>query len=638
MTQTKTYDESSIRELQGLEAVRMRPGMYIGGTDNKAFHHCLWEIVDNSVDEALEGHCSEINVVIHSDGSASVQDNGRGIPTGISKQKGIPVVTMVFTSLHAGGKFDGDSYKYSGGLHGVGASVTNALSEKLIVLVKRDGKKHQQTFEQGGNPVSDLEVIGTTNRTGTYVRYWPDHTIFDKDCSFDQQTIADRLKTTAYLNPGLKLTLKVEGSEEVHEYLADSFSEILDDQASRSGSAMCKTIEGKASEDVEGEGVINVVIAMRWHEKNGYILGFANNIPTHEGFHITGLRTASTRAVNNHAQANNLVKKGQTFTAEDVQSSLIAAVSVQVPEPKFSGQTKEKLTNDGVQGIVSRAAQAALQQAFEMYPDQAKRIIERAKLAQKAREAADRARDQVVERKSAISPTSLPGKLADCQEKDPTRSEVFMVEGDSAGGSAKQGRDREYQAILPLKGKILNTFRSKPQKVMSSEEVKNIILALGAGSRSNYNPDKLRYHKIIVLADADSDGAHIACLTLTFMHTNMRQAIEDGHVYVAIPPLYRVRKKKEAMYLKDDRELQAFLASKPDPDSWQVQRFKGLGEMNPDQLWEAAMDPLTRRIGQVRYSEDRESDEAVFELLMGDKVPPRREFIESRAEYATVDL
>ena len=634
------YSGNSIQVLKGLEPVRKRPGMYIGGTDNNGFHHCLWEIIDNSVDEAMAGHCQNIDVTIHKDGSVSIQDDGRGIPVDIHPGEGIPTATVVFTVLHAGGKFDGSNYKVSGGLHGVGASVANALATKLEVLVKRDGKKWQQIFTDGGKPQSDLHEVGNTNRTGTYVRFWPDMTIFDADCEFEEDRIIERLKTTSYLNPGLTMTLtnEKEGTEK-QVYLADSFSEILDDIAVKSGEKLSYIIEGSRQELVEGEGDIEASVAIRWHERNGKLVGFANGIPTSDGQHITGVRSATTRAVNNYAQANNMVRQGQTFSSDDVQEGMIAAVSVKVPEPKFAGQTKERLTNPGVQGIVSRATQEAINQAFEENPDQAKRIIERVKLAQKAREAADKARELVVERKTAISRTALPGKLADCQEQDPSKSEVFIVEGDSAGGSAKMGRDRGYQAILPLKGKILNTYRAETSRILKSEEVKNIVLALGCGTKTNFDISKLRYHKIVILADADSDGAHIATLILTFFHVYLPQLIEEGHIYVALPPLFRVRKGKQAQYLKDERELEAFMKGRDDADKWTVQRFKGLGEMNPDQLWEAAMDPETRTLGRVSYGDEgRDGDEPVFNLLMGSEVPPRREFIESRAIYANVDL
>lgn len=635
----ENYGGSSIRVLKGLEAVRKRPGMYIGGTDVNAMHHCVWEILDNSVDEAMAGHCDHIKLVLHPDDSVSVQDNGRGIPVDIHPGEGIPTATVVMTVLHAGGKFDNSNYKVSGGLHGVGASVANALSTRLELVIERDGGRWEQVFKDGGNPEADLARTGDSTSRGTYVRFHPDMTIFDEGSEFDEYVMCARLKTTAFLNPGLRLTFinEKEGGKE-HTFLANEFGEILDSLGVESA-ALCDNILGDRSENVEGEGDVEVSVALRWHEKKGAVVGYANTIPTSDGQHITGLRSAATRAINNYAQANNMVRQGQTFSAEDVQSTMLAAVSIKIPEPKFSGQTKEKLANPGVQGVVSRTVTEAINHLFEEQPAQAKAVIERIKLIQKAREAADKARDLVVERKSSLSRTALPGKLADCQEQDPARSEVFIVEGDSAGGSAKQGRDREYQAILPLKGKILNTYRADFARIHRSDEVKNIILALGCGTSSNFDIEKLRYHKIIILSDADSDGAHISTLVLTFFHRYLPDLIENGHIYVAIPPLYRVRKGKKAIYLKDNAELQKFMSEQDNPDSWSTQRFKGLGEMNPDQLWEAAMDPATRRLGQVRYSEEgRDNDDAVFELLMGNEVPPRRQFIEEGADMANVDL
>lgn len=635
-----SYGGDSIKVLKGLEPVRARPGMYIGGTDILGYHHCLWEVVDNSTDEAMAGFCKNIDITIHDDGSVSIQDDGRGVPVDIHPTEGISSATLIFTVLHAGGKFDNDSYKVSGGLHGVGAAVANALSERFEIVIERDGKKWRQVFSQGGQPEADLYEVGASDRTGTMVRFWPDMTIFDTGTTFEHDRISKRLKTSSFLNPGLNLSLANErdGIEKV-TYQADAFSEILAEFAKGSGKELSGIIEGARTEDVEGEGEVEVAVALRWYEKNGTLIGFANTIPTSDGHHITGLRAAATRALNSYAQANNMVRQGQTFSSDDVQEGMVAAVSIKIPEPRFAGQTKEKLTNPGVQGVVSRSTQEAITKAFEENPDQAKSIIERVKLAQRAREAADKARDLVVERKSSLISSALPGKLADCQEKDPSKSEVFIVEGDSAGGSAKQGRDRSYQAILPLKGKILNTYRAETSRILKSEEVKNLVLALGCGTKSNFNLDKLRYHKVIILADADSDGAHIATLALTFFHVYLPQLIEAGHIYIALPPLYRVRKGKTAHYIKDAAELEAFFSGRTDVDKWQVQRFKGLGEMNPEQLWEAAMDPNTRRLGQVMYDEhDREGDEAVFSVLMGPDVPPRREFIESRSELATIDL
>ncbi len=679
-----SYGASAIKLLKGLEPVRKRPGMYIGGTDEKAYHHCLWEIIDNSVDEALAGFCKNIQVELFDDGSACVKDDGRGIPVDIHPEEGVSAATLVFTELHGGGKFDNDSYKTSGGLHGVGASVTNALSEFLDVRIKRQGGLYGQDFRNGGEPVQPverLEELKNPEERGTQVHFKLDLTHFEKEVAgFDRQTILQRIKTVAYLTPGLTLTLidyrtprqaaatdqaesedadktEAEMSAEdmssvaiaeaapeplVDSYCFESFTQILDELGVHSGDAQSVTMNAERTEEIDGEGEVEVRVALRWHKRKGKIAAYANNIPTSEGVHLTGLTTAVTRFMNQYAADNNLYdKKSQRFSTSDVTETLVAAVSANIPDPKFSGQTKDKLTNQGVQGAVSRAITAELKKVFEENPKDAKAVIADIKLSNKAREAAEKAHDLVVDRKSIIASTSLPGKLADCQEKDPKQSEVFIVEGDSAGGSAKQGRDRHYQAILPLKGKILNTYRADAVRTISSDEVKNIIQALGCGYKTDFNIEKLRYHKIIILSDADVDGAHITTLALTFFHTYYPQMITEGHVFVALPPLYRVtRKGQEAHYLKDEAELEDFLEAQGDQaEKWQAQRFKGLGEMNPEQLWEAAMDPRTRQLAQVYYSEGGpEEDDSVFELLMGPEVEPRRAFIESNASYASLDI
>ncbi|ADC73253.1 DNA topoisomerase (ATP-hydrolyzing) (plasmid) [Thioalkalivibrio sp. K90mix] len=642
----RQYTSESIQVLEGLEPVRKRPGMYIGGTDSSGLRHLLNEILDNAVDEAIAGHGDEIEVVFHQDGSYSVNDNGRGIPIDMHREKGMHAAALLVTTLHAGGKFDNAAYKVSGGLHGVGAAVTNAMSTRFDMDIRRDGQRYQQTFTEGGAP-SDPEIKRYTGSyTGTLIRFWPDLARFDEDAEIDFDFMADRMKRTAYLVPGLQLSIREEvaseGGDEPRQavFRFESFSQIIEDLSVDSGDAISEIIEADSAEHIDGQGEIEVAVALRWHERNRTVLaGYANIIPTADGTHMTGLRKAVTQAVNNYAEANNLLRGNQELKGDDIQAGLIAAVAVRLADPLFQGQTKEKLKNGPVTGVVSRAIRAALDHAFEENPKMARAIVEKAKLAQKAREAADKAAEMVVNRKSVISATALPGKLADCQEQDPSKSELFIVEGDSAGGSAKSGREREYQAILPLKGKILNTYRADPAKVLKSDEVKNLMLALGCGPKSHFDLEKLRYHRIVILADADSDGHHIATLVLTYFHTNAPELIESGYVYIALPPLYRVRKGKQSAYLKDDRELEAFMAQQKNPDKWQVQRFKGLGEMNAEQLWEAAMDPETRRIARVQYSEQgREGDNEVFEVLMGAEVPPRRAFIEEYAEKAVIDV
>lgn len=701
------YDGSSIKVLEGLEAVRKRPGMYIGDTGVKGYHHCLWEIVDNSIDEHMGGHCSRIVVTLHADGSASVQDDGRGIPVDIHPEQGVATATVVMTKLHAGGKFENGSgesaYKTSGGLHGVGASCVNALSTRFEMTIERDGGRFHQVFLDGGNPEAPLARAGDSASRGTRIRFWLDRTIFkireeQPVPEFNRETIAKSLSTRAYLNPGLTVVLVDEGSGECQEWCSQSFVEILDAVSDNRSTPVLRALS--ASEKVETKaGEVEVMLAFRVHGERASVLAtFANNITTPQGgSHEAGFRSAVLRAYNKYAEDNKLTK--EAFSAEDVREGMVAAISVRVGEPEFSGQTKEKLANTECNGAVSTVTYQLLMKFFEENPKDARNVIARAERAQKARNAAEKARE-LVERKNPLSIGSLPGKLADCQSEDPTECELYIVEGDSAGGSAKQGRDRKTQAILPLRGKLLNVQKvDDVAKALKSESIDNIVRALGCGTGVSFDISKLRYHKVVLMTDADVDGSHIVTLILTVVHKFMSPLIELGHIYVAMPPLYRVRKGKgDPTYIRDQASLDEFFATRGGRDGWDVQRFKGLGEMNPEQLWETTMDPSTRQLMRLHYSEDgqhiqadavaqdpadagaqladrgamaeaagnglassaveaveviaqasaaaaqtvqalrgAELDEAVFDLLMGTEVEPRRAFIEERASYANVD-
>ena len=657
ITSPDKYDGSQIKVLEGLEAVRKRPGMYIGDTGIKGYHHCLWEIVDNSIDEHMAGHCNRIEVTLHKDGSASVKDNGRGIPVDIHPTEGISAATVVMTVLHAGGKFENETgqsaYKTSGGLHGVGASVVNALSSKFELTIERDGGQFFQRFSGGGKPEAPLNQIGSSNSHGTSVRFWLDATIFRAEEDepipiFEHETISKSLSTRAHLNPGLHVLFTDEIAGNASEWKADSFMEILDVISDNKSTPVLPSLS--ATETVSTKsGNVDVMVAFRIHaERNCIISSFANNIITRQGgTHEAGFRTALLRAYNKYADDNKLTK--EPFTAEDVREGLVAAISVRLTEPRFSGQTKESLANTECSGAVNTVTYQTINRFFEENPKIAKAAIARAEFAAKARNAAEKARDLVL-RKNPLSIGSLPGKLADCQEEDPSLCELYIVEGDSAGGSAKQGRDRKTQAILPLKGKPLNVQKlDDVGKGLKSEEIANIVTVLGCGAGPSFDVSKLRYHKIIFMTDADVDGAHITTLLLTLLHRYMPGLIESGHIYVAMPPLYRVRKGKgDPNWIRDDNELETFFASHGGRDGWDVQRFKGLGEMNPEQLWETTMDPATRSLIQIGYTapdtdsagetlRGRDIDESVFELLMGDEVPPRRQFIEERAGYARID-
>lgn len=624
------YDESQIQVLEGLEAVRKRPGMYIGSTSGKGLHHLVWEIVDNSIDEALAGYCDEINLAIEEDNSITVTDNGRGIPVGMHEKMGRPAVEVIMTVLHAGGKFGGGGYKVSGGLHGVGASVVNALSTELEVFVHRDGQIHYQKYERG-IPVADLKVIGDTDHTGTVTRFKPDAEIFTETTEYEFDTLATRLRELAFLNRNIKLTIEdkrehKQKKEFHYEGGIKSYVEHLN-----------RSKEPIHEEPVYVEGSkdgIQVEVALQYNE--GYttnIYSFTNNIHTYEGgTHEVGFKTALTRVINDYGRKNNILKDADSnLTGEDVREGLTAIVSIKHPNPQFEGQTKTKLGNSEARTITESVFSEALEKFLLENPNVARKIVDKGTMAARARVAAKKARE-LTRRKSALEVSSLPGKLADCSSKDPSISEIYIVEGDSAGGSAKQGRDRHFQAILPLKGKIINVEKARLDKILSNDEVRTIITALGTGIGGDFDIEKARYHKVIIMTDADVDGAHIRTLLLTFFYRYMRQIIEHGYIYIAQPPLYKVQQGKRVEYAYNDKELENILVEIPKQPKPGIQRYKGLGEMNPAQLWETTMDPEVRSLLQVSLQDAIEADET-FEILMGDKVEPRRNFIQENAKY-----
>lgn len=626
---SQSYDASQIQVLEGLEAVRKRPGMYIGSTSSKGLHHLVWEIVDNSIDEALAGYCSEINVIVEEDNSITVIDNGRGIPVDIQEKMGRPAVEVIMTVLHAGGKFGGGGYKVSGGLHGVGASVVNALSTELEVFVHRDGNIYYQKYRRGV-PVEDLKTIGHTDRTGTTVHFKPDPEIFTETTVFDYDVLATRIRELAFLNRNIKITIedRREGQKRKNEYHYEGGIKSYVAHLNR-------TKEVLHEEPIYVEGLkddIQVEIALQYNEGfSSNIYSFANNIHTYEGgTHESGFKTALTRVINDYARKNGLIKDSdQNLSGEDVREGLTAIVSIKHPNPQFEGQTKTKLGNSEARTVTD----ALFSEHFETYllenPSVARKIVEKGIMAARARLAAKKARE-LTRRKSALEVSSLPGKLADCSSRDPSISELFIVEGDSAGGSAKQGRDRHFQAILPLRGKILNVEKARLDKILSNNEIRMIITALGTGIGEEFDISKARYHKVVIMTDADVDGAHIRTLLLTFFYRYMRQIIEAGYVYIAQPPLYKVSQGKRIEYAYNDRQLDEILSSLPESPKPGIQRYKGLGEMNPEQLWETTMDPETRAMLQVSLEDAIEADET-FEMLMGDKVEPRRQFIEENA-------
>ncbi len=626
------YGADQIQILEGLEAVRKRPGMYIGSTSVRGLHHLVYEIVDNSVDEVLAGHCNEIQVTIQEDNSVKVVDNGRGIPIGINQKAGLPAVEVVFTVLHAGGKFGGGGYKVSGGLHGVGASVVNALSEWLEVIIHQDGKIYQQRYERG-NVIYPLREIGTTDHTGTEVVFLPDKEIFEETI-FDFDTLRQRLREMAFLTKGVKIILTDERLEEpkVREFHYEGGIKEYVSYLNRHKDPLYEQIiycEGQR------DGIL-VEVAMQ--HNSSYQEGtysFVNNITTPEGgTHLTGFRNALTKTFNDYAKKNKILKENETnLTGDDIREGLSAIVSIKIGEPQFEGQTKQKLGNSEAKRAVESVVAEQLTYFLEQNPSVARIICDKAVLAQRARDAARKARD-LTRRKTALDSTTLPGKLADCSDKDPKNCEIYIVEGDSAGGSAKTARNRATQAILPLRGKILNVEKSRLDKILINNEIKAMITAFGTGIGEDFNIEKLRYDKIVIMTDADVDGAHIATLMLTFLYRFMPDLIRKGHVYLAQPPLYKVERNKKVYYAYDDFELGSILKEIGRDGNNKIQRYKGLGEMDADQLWDTTMDPEKRILLRVTIDEESESEiDVVFNTLMGDKVEPRREFIEENAKY-----
>ncbi len=627
--QEQTYDEHQIQVLEGLEAVRKRPGMYIGSTGIRGLHHLVWEIVDNSIDEAMAGYCDEIVLTIEADNSITVQDNGRGIPVGIQEKMGRPAVEVILTVLHAGGKFGGGGYKVSGGLHGVGASVVNALSSELEVYVHLNGKIHYQKYERGV-PLFDLKVIGDTERTGTTIHFKPDPEIFTESVIYDFETLSSRTRELAFLNKGLKLIIEDKREEDpaVKEYHYEGGLISYVEHLNRSKEVLHDDpiyIEGERED-------ISIEIAMQYND--GYasnLYSFANNIHTYEGgTHESGFKAALTRVINDYARKSQIFKENDSnLSGEDVREGLTAIISIKHPDPQFEGQTKTKLGNSEARAITD----ALFSEHFEKFllenPSLARKIVEKGTMAARARMAARKARE-LTRRKNALEISHLPGKLADCSSRDASISELYIVEGDSAGGSAKQGRDRHFQAILPLKGKIINVEKARLDRIFSNAEVRAIITALGTGIGEEFDISKARYHKVIIMTDADVDGAHIRTLLLTLFYRYMRPLVEAGYIYIAQPPLFKISQGKKDMYTYSERELEAALAELPKQPVPGVQRYKGLGEMNPEQLWETTMNPETRTLLQVGLEDAIDADET-FDMLMGEKVEPRRLFIEENA-------
>ena len=629
-----SYTADDIQVLEGLEAVRLRPGMYIGSTSVRGLHHLVWEIVDNGIDEALAGFANRIDVTIEPGDVIAVRDNGRGMPVGIHEKTGISAVETIMTVLHAGGKFGGGAYKVSGGLHGVGASVVNALSEWLEVTVYQDGKIYFIRFENGGHAVEPLKIIGTTEETGTLVRFKADPTIFKDTTVYDYETLNSRLRQLAFLNKDIRLTLTdkrtSDGPSNDYKYEGGIIEYVQFLNKNKS------TISDKVIY-VEGlqDGIL-AEVALQYND--GYqsnIYSFCNNIHTHEGgYHEDGFRMALTRCINAYAKNNNMIKKDESLSQDDVKEGLVAIISVKHPDPQYEGQTKTKLGNSEVRKIVSNIAGEQINRFFLENPDIAKAIVEKAEIASKARIAAKKARE-LTRRKSALDGiSSLPGKLTDCSSKDASECEIYIVEGDSAGGSAKQGRDAKTQAILPLRGKILNVEKARTHRIFENQEIRSMITAFGCGIQEDVDVSKLRYHKIVIMTDADVDGSHICTLMLTFLYRFMKPVIEGGYVYIAQPPLYKVQKGKKIAYAYKEQEMDQL--REEFKDGYKVQRYKGLGEMDAEQLWETTMDPHHIVLKRVTIDDAMEAD-SVFDMLMGEDVEPRREYIQENAVYANLD-
>ena len=629
-----SYTADDIQVLEGLEAVRLRPGMYIGSTSARGLHHLVWEIVDNGIDEALAGFANRIDVTIEPGDIIAVRDNGRGMPVGIHEKTGISAVETIMTVLHAGGKFGGGAYKVSGGLHGVGASVVNALSEWLEVTVYQDGKIYFIRFENGGHAVEPLKIIGTTEETGTLVRFKADPQIFKDTTVYDYETLNSRLRQLAFLNKDIRLTLTdkrtPDGLSNDYKYEGGIIEYVQFLNKNKS------TISDKVIY-VEGlqDGIL-AEVALQYND--GYqssIYSFCNNIHTHEGgYHEVGFRMALTRCINAYAKNNNMIKKDESLSQDDVKEGLVAIISVKHPDPQYEGQTKTKLGNSEVRKIVSNIAGEQINRFFLENPDIAKAIVEKAEIASKARIAAKKARE-LTRRKSALDGiSSLPGKLTDCSSKDASECEIYIVEGDSAGGSAKQGRDAKTQAILPLRGKILNVEKARTHRIFENQEIRSMITAFGCGIQEDVDVSKLRYHKIVIMTDADVDGSHICTLMLTFLYRFMKPVIEGGYVYIAQPPLYKVQKGKKIAYAYKEQEMDQL--REEFKDGYKVQRYKGLGEMDAEQLWETTMDPHHRVLKRVTIDDAMEAD-SVFDMLMGEDVEPRREYIQENAVYANLD-